>query len=99
MSKGQTKAKGLANTQKVLPSLDSDFVLRIIEASFQHIHPISVFSYLHKASLVQRVESGQLDQTLLLALASTACELLDMGAYLRAQSVEWMAHVERSMTK
>lgn len=97
--KDQITAQEPSDTQSVLPSLDKSFVLRMIEAFFQHIHPIPVYSYLHKASLVQRFESGQLDHALLLALASTTCELLDMGADLTAQSVDWMSHVERSMMK
>lgn len=88
-----------ASADFMLPLLDSSFVLRLIEAFFQHIHPLPVYSYLHKASLIQRFESGQLDHALLLAVTGTTCELLDMGADLKAQSLGWMSHAELSVMK
>ncbi|KAH6643185.1 hypothetical protein C7974DRAFT_118693 [Boeremia exigua] len=99
MQEAQITTTVPASLEPVLPSLENSFVLRMIEAFFQHIHPIPVYSYLHKASLVQRFERGLLDQALLLALAGTTCELLDMGADLKAQSSEWMTYVERSVMK
>lgn len=83
----RNKAQRPADVQSVLPSLDRGFILRMIEAFFQQIHPIPFDLYLHKASLVQRFESGQLGHALLLALASTTCELLNMGLDLKAWSV------------
>lgn len=74
--------------------LDHGLVLRVFEAFFQHIHPIPVYSFFHKASLVERFESNSLDRALVLALTATTCELLDMGERLKAQSSQWMSQAE-----
>lgn len=74
--------------------MDHNFVLRMFEAFFQHLHPIPTYSFLHKASLVERFESGDLDPALLLTLVATTCEMLDMGAELRALTPQWMSQAE-----
>ena len=94
-----TEPTGQARIEEAPSALDSTFVLRMIEAFFQHVHPIPVYSYFHKASLVQRFESGLLDHTLVLALAGTTCELLDMGADLTQKSTTWMSHAELGVMK
>jgi hypothetical protein len=52
----------------------------ILDAFFQHIHPLPVYSFFHKASLIHRFEAGLLKPGLLLALIGTTCEMLEMGS-------------------
>ena len=52
-------------------------VMQTFERYFQHIHPIPVYSFLHKASLIQRYSAGQLAHVLLLAITGIALQLID----------------------
>jgi hypothetical protein len=57
--------------------------MRMFEAFFQHIHPIPLYSFFHKASLVQRFEAGTLDHALILSIIGITCQYLDMGPGMR----------------
>jgi hypothetical protein len=59
--------------------LDEAMVAKILEAFFQNIQPMPVYSFLHKASFIHRFEAGLMSPALLLALIGTTCELLDIG--------------------
>ncbi|PSN69914.1 hypothetical protein BS50DRAFT_618878 [Corynespora cassiicola Philippines] len=80
-------------------SLDSGLVLRMFESFFQHIHPIPVYSFFHKASLVQRFEAGLLDPGLVLSLVGTASDFLDMGEDMKSLGVDCLSKAESLVMK
>lgn len=49
-----TEPTGQARIEEAPSAHDSTFVLRMFEAFFQHVHPMPVYSYFHKASLALR---------------------------------------------
>lgn len=56
---------------------------RAFEQFFRHIHHIPVFSFLHRASLMQRYHAGLIDRGLLLALIGITSLLTDLGSGTR----------------
>ena len=52
---------------------------RTLDNFFQHVHHIPTFTFLHRASLMQRYHAGRLDRTLLLALVGITALLTDLG--------------------
>ncbi|OTB01738.1 hypothetical protein M426DRAFT_33894, partial [Hypoxylon sp. CI-4A] len=46
---------------------------------FRHIHHVPIFSFLHRASLMQRYHAGMMDKALLLALVGITSLLTDLG--------------------
>lgn len=54
-------------------------IFRTFENYFQHVHHIPVFSFLHRASLMERYNAGSLDRSLLLALVGITSMLTDLG--------------------
>ncbi|KAK4113674.1 hypothetical protein N656DRAFT_707047 [Canariomyces notabilis] len=53
--------------------------LRAFDNFFRHIHHIPVFSFLHRASVMQRYHSGSLARSLVLALVGITALLTDLG--------------------
>ncbi|KPI43034.1 uncharacterized protein AB675_2111 [Cyphellophora attinorum] len=80
-------------------SLDDGLVMRMFEAFFQHVHPIPLYSFFHKASLVQRFEAGQLDTSLILSMIGMTCQLLDMGPGLREYGAACLQEAEALVLK
>ncbi|KAK0668074.1 hypothetical protein QBC41DRAFT_322662 [Cercophora samala] len=58
---------------------DEDLVLRAFDAFFRHVHHIPKFSFLHRASLMERYHAGSLDRSLVLALIAITALLTDLG--------------------
>lgn len=68
------------------PSPDESFdslIRRTFEKFFHHIHHIPVFSFLHRASLMEQYHAGKVDKALLLALVGITSCLTSMGAGIR----------------
>ena len=61
--------------------LDPDDTLSIkaFDAFFRYVHHIPMFSFLHRASLMERYHAGSLDRSLLLALIGITALLADLG--------------------
>ncbi|KAL7625728.1 hypothetical protein AAE478_004951 [Parahypoxylon ruwenzoriense] len=58
---------------------DEGLIQRTFNNFFRHIHHIPIFSFLHRASLMQRYHAGMMDKALLLALVGIASLLMDLG--------------------
>lgn len=57
---------------------------RTFEKFFRHVHHIPMFSFLHRASLVEQYHAGKVDKSLLLALIGITSSLTDMGSGMRS---------------
>ncbi len=68
------------------PSLNESFdslIRRTFETFFRHVHHIPMFSFLHRASLMEQHHAGKVDKALLLALVGITSCLTDMGPGVR----------------
>ena len=54
-------------------------VLRAFDNFFRHVHHIAAFSFLHRASLMERYHAGALDRALVLAIVGITALLTDLG--------------------
>lgn len=73
-------------TEQISPSPDESFdslIRRTFEKFFHHIHHIPVFSFLHRASLMEQYYVGKVDKALLLALVGITSCLTSMGPGIR----------------
>ena len=61
---------------------------------FKHIHPIPVYSFLHKASIIQRYEAGTVDSGLLLSIIGISSQLTNLGPGMREYGAECIATAE-----
>jgi hypothetical protein len=57
--------------------------LKVFEKFFRHLHHIPMFSFLHRASLMERYHSGLLDRPLLLSLIGITSLFTDLGAGMK----------------
>lgn len=62
-----------------LPQPDDPIVKRAFDNYFRHVHHVPMFSFLHRASLMERYDAGLLDRALLLAIVGIAALLTDLG--------------------
>jgi hypothetical protein len=69
--------------------------MRMFEAFFQHIHPIPLYSFFHKASLIQAFEAGLLQSGLVLSIMGMTCQLLDMGPGMKEYGTECLKEAEK----
>ncbi|KAF4975389.1 hypothetical protein FZEAL_7819 [Fusarium zealandicum] len=56
---------------------------RTFEKFFRHVHHIPMYSFLHRASLMERYHSGKVERALLLALVGITSYMTDMGPGMR----------------
>ncbi|KAK5993847.1 hypothetical protein PT974_07284 [Cladobotryum mycophilum] len=56
---------------------------RTFDNFFRHVHHIPMYSFLHRASLMEQYRSGKVDRALLLALIGITSCLTDMGESMR----------------
>ncbi|UNI18505.1 hypothetical protein JDV02_004772 [Purpureocillium takamizusanense] len=59
-------------------SLDA-LIGRTLDQYFRHVHHIPMYSFLHRASLMEQYNAGKVDKALLLALIGITSCLTDMG--------------------
>lgn len=71
----------------------------MFEAFFQHVHPIPLYSFFHKASLVQRFEAATLDTSLILSMIGMTCQLIEMGPGLREYGAACLQEAETLVMK
>ncbi|KAI1173457.1 hypothetical protein F4777DRAFT_580929 [Nemania sp. FL0916] len=62
---------------------DESLIQRTFSNYFRHVHHVPVFSFLHRASLMQRYHAGMMDRALLLALVGVTSLLTDLGPGMR----------------
>ncbi|KAJ3575522.1 hypothetical protein NPX13_g4008 [Xylaria arbuscula] len=62
---------------------DEGLIQRTFNNYFRHVHHVPVFSFLHRASLMQRYHAGMMDRALLLALVGVTSLLTDLGPGMR----------------
>lgn len=67
---------------------------RVFDSFFAHLYPIPVFSFLHKASLIQRYRAGLRDDVLLSAMVGITSLLTDLGPELRENSTRFIDAAE-----
>ncbi|KND93739.1 putative transcriptional regulatory protein PB1A11.04c [Tolypocladium ophioglossoides CBS 100239] len=56
---------------------------RTLDQFFRHVHHIPMYSFLHRASLMEQYNAGKVDKALLLALVGITSCLIDMGPGVR----------------
>ena len=56
---------------------------RTFEKFFRHVHHIPMYSFLHRASLMEQYHSGKVEKALLLSLVGITSCLTDMGSGMR----------------
>lgn len=66
---------------------DEALIQRTFNNFFRHIHHVPIFSFLHRASLMQRYHAGMMDKALLLALVGITSLLMDLGPGTREYGV------------
>lgn len=71
----------MGNTRLMYP--DEGLIQRTFSNYFRHVHHVPVFSFLHRASLMQRYHAGMMDRALLLALVGVTSLLTDLGPGMR----------------
>ncbi|KAK3360415.1 hypothetical protein B0T25DRAFT_129833 [Lasiosphaeria hispida] len=62
-----------------MPEPDEPLALRAFDEFFSHVHHIPMFSFMHRASLMERYHAGSLDRSLLLSLIGITALLADLG--------------------
>ncbi|KAH9996642.1 hypothetical protein F4779DRAFT_631561 [Xylariaceae sp. FL0662B] len=72
----------------VFPS--EPLIQRTFNNFFRHVHHVPVFSFLHRASLMQRYHAGMMDKALLLALVGITSLLTDLGPGMREYGAKCM---------
>ncbi|TLD14187.1 uncharacterized protein PgNI_02659 [Pyricularia grisea] len=97
-----TSVTSPSNFGQAAATEDEDAVLesiapRAFEQFFRHIHHIPVFSFLHRASLMQRYHSGLIDRGLLLALIGITSLLTDLGSGTRDFGVRCIDEAETTV--
>ncbi|KAI1808213.1 hypothetical protein F4811DRAFT_287283 [Daldinia bambusicola] len=58
---------------------DEGIIQRTFSNFFRQIHHVPIFSFLHRASLMQRYHAGMMDKALLLALVGITSLMIDLG--------------------
>ncbi|KAI0883140.1 uncharacterized protein GGS22DRAFT_180732 [Annulohypoxylon maeteangense] len=58
---------------------DETLIQKTFNNFFRHVHHVPIFSFLHRASLMQRYHAGMMDKALLLALVGITSLLMDLG--------------------
>ncbi|KAI1078763.1 hypothetical protein F5B20DRAFT_203051 [Whalleya microplaca] len=69
---------------------DEALIHRTFNNFFRHVHHVPVFSFLHRASLMQRYHTGMMDKALLLALVGITSLLTDLGPGTREYGARCM---------
>jgi hypothetical protein len=68
---------------------------RTFESFFQHVHHIPMFSFLHRASLMQRHNADMVDRPLLLAMVGITSLFTDMGPGMRVYGARCIDEAEK----
>ncbi|KAH8204764.1 hypothetical protein TruAng_001098 [Truncatella angustata] len=74
---------------------DETIIARTFNNFFRHIHHVPVFSFLHRASLMQRYHAGMMDKPLLLALVGITSLLTDLGPGMREYGTKCIDECQR----
>ncbi|KAJ9139348.1 Chromate ion transporter [Pleurostoma richardsiae] len=72
-----------AGANRELPAPDESLIMRTFDNYFRHIHHLPAFSFLHRASLMQRYHAGLMDRALLLSLVGITSMMTDLGPGLQ----------------
>ncbi|RMZ86428.1 hypothetical protein DV736_g6346, partial [Chaetothyriales sp. CBS 134916] len=75
-------------------ALEESTVMLALDNFFKHIHPIPVFSFLHKASIIQRYESGTVDTGLILSIIGIASQMTNLGPGMREYGSDCISAAE-----
>ncbi|RMZ82636.1 hypothetical protein DV738_g1655, partial [Chaetothyriales sp. CBS 135597] len=91
--KSGAEFSGSGDVRRTL-ALEDSTVMLALDNFFKHIHPIPVFSFLHKASIIQRYESGTVDTGLILSIIGIASQMTNLGPGMREYGAECIAAAE-----
>ncbi|KAK5047344.1 hypothetical protein LTR84_006867 [Exophiala bonariae] len=69
-------------------------VMQSIEDYFRHIHPISYFAFLHKASVIQGYVKGYADDAFILALCGLTSQMLGSTPEVQQQAAKWIERAQ-----
>ena len=67
---------------------------RTFEKFFRHVHHIPMYSFLHRASLMEQYHAGKVERPLLLALVGITSCLTDMGPGMRSYGTRCIDEAE-----
>ncbi|KAH8652306.1 hypothetical protein BX600DRAFT_441196 [Xylariales sp. PMI_506] len=74
---------------------DDNVITRAFNLFFRQIHHVPVFSFLHRASLMQRYHAGMMDKSLLLAIVGITSLLADLGPGMREYGTKCIDECQR----
>ncbi|KAH9904956.1 hypothetical protein F4778DRAFT_52890 [Xylariomycetidae sp. FL2044] len=74
---------------------DDELITRTFNNFFRHVHHVPVFSFLHRASLMQRYHAGMMDRALLLSLVGITSLLTDLGPGVREYGTRCIDECEK----
>ncbi|OPB37509.1 Zn2Cys6 transcriptional regulator [Trichoderma guizhouense] len=81
-----TDAASSASDHHEGPHIDESFnsiVSRAFDLFFRHVHHMAMFTFLHRASLMEQYHAGKVERPLLLAIVGITSCLTDMGPGMR----------------
>ncbi|KAK6081144.1 transcriptional regulatory protein [Seiridium cupressi] len=85
----------LTQTCRNITFPDETIITRTFNNFFRHIHHVPVFSFMHRASLMQRYHAGMMDKPLLLALVGITSLLTDLGPGMREYGTKCIDECQR----
>ncbi|KAI0130000.1 hypothetical protein BJ170DRAFT_296247 [Xylariales sp. AK1849] len=83
------------NHEPTITFPDETIITRTFNNFFRHIHHVPVFSFLHRASLMQRYHAGMMDKPLLLALVGITSLLTDLGSGMKEYGAKCIEECQR----
>ncbi|KEF58107.1 uncharacterized protein A1O9_06030 [Exophiala aquamarina CBS 119918] len=68
--------------------------MQTIEDFFRHIHPLSYFAFLHKASVIQGYLKGHADAAFIFALCGVTSQMMGSTLETQQQAAKWIKEAE-----
>ena len=81
------------------PNYDKAVIRQHIDAFFDCIHPIPIYSFLHRANILRQYSSGTLPTVILLAICGAASRFLSMSKEATEQARSWIDAAESKVLK
>ncbi|KAL7823686.1 fungal-specific transcription factor domain-containing protein [Trichoderma gracile] len=81
--RASSASPGLDNQGPQIDESFSSIVSRAFDLFFRHVHHMPMFTFLHRASLMEQYHAGKVDRALLLALVGITSCLTNMGPGMR----------------
>lgn len=75
--------------------MNEEIVMQAFDNFFRHLRPIPAFSFLHKASLLQRYQAGLVDRSMILAVIGIVTAMTDFPAVSKECGARCIQEAER----